>query len=258
MPHRALLFVLLVALLPGVASAQLPLDVDPGRSVRTRADLERVLQDYEAALASPAYSESVKRSIRADADRVRSRLRDGDFRVGDRIEIYVQGEANFPVTVTVEPGPSISLDLFGSIPLAGVLRSEIEAHLHKELSRFIRDPLVRATAQMRLSVLGAVGNPGFYTMPAETLLGDAIMLAGGPSGNTTFDDLRIERAGVRLYEDDLVQQALREGLTLDQLNLQAGDQIVLPVPSTGNFFARNVLPIMGAIGSISFLIIRIF
>lgn len=252
-----LLVCALLVTLPAAAGAQLALDVDPGRSVRTRADLERLLEEYDAALASPAYSESVKRSILADSERIRARLRDGDFRVGDRIEIYVQGEPNFPVTVTVEPGPAISLDLFGTISLAGVLRSEIEPHLAKELARFIRDPLVRATAQMRISVIGAVGSPGFYTMPAETLLGDAIMLAGGPSNNTTFDDLRIERAGQRLYEEDVTQQALREGLTLDQLNLQAGDQIVLPVPTQRNVVG-TVLTVMGALSSISFLLFQIF
>lgn len=257
MPYRIFMLFALLLAVPAPAAAQLALDIDPGRSVRTRADLVRLVEEYEAALTSPAYSESVKRSIRADAERIRARLSDGDFRVGDRIEIYVQGEPNFPVTVTVEPGPSISLELFGTISLAGVLRSEIEPHLHKELGRFIRDPVVRATAQMRLSVIGAVGSPGFYTMPAETLLGDAIMLAGGPSNNTTFDDLRIERAGERLYEGNVVQQALREGLTLDQLNLQAGDQIVLPVPSQRNVVG-TVLTVMGALSSVTFLLFQIF
>jgi protein involved in polysaccharide export with SLBB domain len=199
----------------------------------------------------------VKREIAVDAERVRSRLQNGDFRVGDRIDISVRGEPNFPVTVTVEPGPMIVLDLFGDISLAGVLRSEIEEHLTEALGRFIRDPFVRATAQMRISVLGAVGNPGFYTVPAETLLGDVLMLAGGP-GTPDLDDLRIERAGQSLYEQAQVQEALREGLTLDQLNLQAGDQIVLPIPSTGNFFLGTLMPVLGALGSLSFLIFQVF
>jgi hypothetical protein len=243
-------------LLPSPSSAQLPLVTDPGRSVRTRADLERLLAEYDAALASPAYSDAVKRSIAADADRIRGRLRDGDFRVGDRIDISVQGEANFPVTVTVQPGPVIVLDLFGEISLAGVLRSEIVPHLTQALGRFIRNPVVRATAHMRLSVLGAVGTPGFYTVPAETLLGDLIMAAGGPQ-TPDLDDLRIERAGQPLYERSQVQDALREGFTLDQLNLQAGDQIVLPIPSQTNFLFGTVLPILGAIGSLSFLLFQV-
>lgn len=255
------LFTVLLALalstVPAPAPGQLPVTTDPGRSVRTRADLERLVAEYDAALASPAYSEGVKRSIRADADRIRGRLRDGDFRVGDRVYVYLQGELNYPDTVVVEPGPMIALEPFGEVSLAGVLRSEITDHLTAELSRFIRTPVVRAQGLMRVSVLGDVGQPGFYTMPAETLLGDVLMMAGGPGANAILDELRIERAGQPLYEEDTVQEALRSGLTLDQLNLEAGDQIFLPTRSTTNILG-SILPIVGAIGSLSFLLIRVF
>jgi hypothetical protein len=82
------------------------------------------------------------------------------------------------------------------------------------------------------------------------------MIAGGP-GTPDLDDLRIERAGQQLYERAQVQEALREGLTLDQLNLQAGDQVVLPSPSTGNFFFGTLMPVLGAIGSLSFLLFQV-
>jgi hypothetical protein len=243
--------------LPSASSAQLFLSTDPGRSVRTRADLERLLAEYDAALASPAYSDGVKQSIRVDADRIRGRLRDGDFRVGDRVYVSIQGEANYPDTATVEAGPMIALEPFGEISLAGVLRSEISAHLTEQLGRFIRSPVVRAQGLMRLSVLGDVGQPGFYTMPAETLLGDVIMMAGGPGGNADLDELRIERAGVALYEDQEVQDALRAGLTLDQLNLEAGDQVFVPTRPAGNFLMGTLLPVIGAIGTTTFLLFQL-
>src|SRR5687768_7730988 len=107
------LLALILSTVPVPAAGQLPLTADPGRSVRTRADLERLLAEYDAALASPAYSEGVKRSVRADADRIRGRLRDGDFRVGDRIYVSVQGEPNYPDTLVVEPGPMIAFENFG-------------------------------------------------------------------------------------------------------------------------------------------------
>lgn len=256
---RFLTVLLALALLsvPGSASAQLFLTSDPGRSVRTRADLQRLLTEYDAALASPAYSDGVKQSIRVDADRIRSRLRDGDFRVGDRVYVSIQGEINYPDTATVESGPTIALEPFGQISLAGVLRSELTDHLTEELGRFIRAPVVRAQGLMRLSVLGDVGQPGFYTMPAETLLGDVIMMAGGPGANAVLDELRIERAGQALYEEEAVQEALRAGLTLDQLNLEAGDQLFLPTATAGNFLLGTVMPLVGAIASTTFLLFQL-
>ncbi|HET9949668.1 MAG TPA: polysaccharide biosynthesis/export family protein [Longimicrobiales bacterium] len=249
-----LLLVALLALAPAAAAGQVLPGADQGSSVRTREDLESLLEEYERALASPAYSEAVKRSIRADAEQIRQRMELGDFRVGDRVVLYVQGEPNLPDTVAVEPGPSISLPLFGQISLAGVLRSELEAHLTKELSRFIRDPVVRANGLMRLAVIGAVVRPGFYTMPAEMLVGEALMVAGGPLPNSELDDVRIERGGEPLFEGELMQEAIRNGLTLDQLNLQAGDQIVVPQAAAGGWLGTAGL-IAGALGSIATLVL---
>jgi len=213
-----------------------------------------LLQEYEQALASPAYSEGVKRSIRADADVIRGRLTNGDFRVGDRIVLSVQGEPNLPDTVPVESGPMIALPLFGEVSLAGVLRSEISARLTQELSRFIRDPIVRANGLMRLSVQGAVGQPCFCTMPAETLLGEALMLAGGPSSQADMEGIRIERGTRVLLEGEALQEAIRQGLTLDQLNLQAGDQLLVPLQAQNLGFWRNVGFITGVIASVTGLI----
>jgi hypothetical protein len=237
-------------------SAQLAIGADPGSAVRTRAELEALLAEYELALASPAYSESVKRGIRVEAEHVRSRLTYGDFRVGDRIVLYVQGEPELPDTLTVEPGPQVSLPLMGPIPLAGVLRSEIEPHMREAVSRFIRDPVVRANGLMRLAIIGQIARPGFYTIPAETVLGEALMLAGGPTTASNLGGVRIERGATLLLEGEAVQEAMRNGLTLDQLNLQAGDQIVVPERSSRNVFT-SVLAVVGAIGSITFLILRL-
>lgn len=242
------------ALAASPLQAQILPNSDPGRAVRTRSDLERLLGEYEAALSSPAYSESVKRSIRADAERIRARLTEGDFRVGDRVVLDIQGEPNYPDTVVVESGPMIVLQLFGDISLAGVLRSELEDHLREALSQFIRDPIIRASGYMRLGVLGDVGGPGYYAMPAETLLGDVLMLAGGPAATADLEDIRIERGSQVLLQGDDVQEAIRSGLTLDQLNLQAGDQVVVPAGSTGGSWLQVFGIVSGIAGTIATLV----
>jgi len=255
--HRLWLFSVVALLLVGVAPAiaqTLP-GVDPGGSVRSRADLERLLQEYEAALASPAYSDAVKRGIRADADLIRARLRDGDFRVGDRITLEVQGEPNLPDTVIVESGPKVVLGLFGEIPLQGVLRSEIQTHLTQVLGRIIREPVVRANGHIRVSVEGQVLRPGFYTMPAEMLVGEAIMVAGGPTTASDMDAIHIDRGSVVVLEGPALQEAIRNGLTLDQLNLQAGDQVVVPERTAGGNFLGTLGIVAGIVGSLTTLVI---
>ena len=234
---------------PAMVEAQVPLDADPGNSVRTREDLERLVSFYEEVLASPAYSDRTKREAELGMERVRDRLVNGDFRVGDRITLSVEGEPQLPDTAVVENGPKITLALFGDIPLNGVLRPEIEPHLTEFLGRFINDPEVRAEALMRLSIQGQVGDPGFYVVPADMLVSDALMTAGGPAPEADLEALRIERASATLIGGERLQEAMREGWTLDQLNLQAGDQLVLP-QRTGGFFSGVGRIMLGVIPAV--------
>lgn len=238
---------------PFALSAQLPTPSDPGAAVRTREDLEELLSFYEDALLSPAYSEEVKSSLALEASRIRARLEEGDFKLGDRVALFIQGEPGYPDTVAVEAGPKISLGLLGDVSLEGVLRSEVEERIAQALVGVLRVPVVRAQGLMRVSVQGAVGQPGFYVVPADMLLSETLMVAGGPGQNAALDDLRLERGVEVLMEGDDLQEALRQGLSLDQLNMQAGDQVVLPGAPAGGTWG-TVLTVVGLATSIAFMV----
>ncbi len=193
-----------------------------------RSELRSLLSVLEAAARSPAYSDRLRQRAQEDADALRGRLEQGDLRVGDRVVLRVEGEPQLPDTLAVQPGPRITLPVIGPISLEGVLRSELEEHLTRELGRFIQDPVVQARALIRLSVRGSVGQPGFYTVPADMLLSEALMRAGGPADDANLDELRIERGEETFLSGQPLQQALVEGRTLDQLDVRAGDQIYVP------------------------------
>jgi protein involved in polysaccharide export with SLBB domain len=193
----------------------------------SRAELEQLFQQYQAAAESEGYSSSQRAEARRAAARIRLRLDQGDFQVGDRIALKVENEIEIPDTLVVEPGPSIVLQNMGTISLAGVLRSEIEPYLTEQIKRFIRDPVVHASSMIRLSIEGAVGAPGFYTFPSDMLLSEVIMAAGGPA-NARLDDIELMRGEETFAEGDEIQSALQEGMSLDRLNLRAGDRIVVP------------------------------
>jgi protein involved in polysaccharide export with SLBB domain len=162
---------------------------------------------------------------RAKASALRTRLREGDLRPGDRIALVIEGNVTQNDTIPVTAGSKINLPEIGEIPLAGVLRSELQDHLKKQLSKYIRDARVRATPLIRLSVLGAVGKPGYYFMPPDIPLSDAIMRSGGPGGTADLSRSVIRRGSEQLYDSRNTQTALNEGLTLDQLSLRDGDSI---------------------------------
>lgn len=221
---------LLAILLAGVAvgaEAQVPTDWDPARLHVTRAELQDLLAQYEAVASSQGYSSGVRAEAQRAAARIRTRLERGDFRVGDRIALRVENETEIPDTLVVEPGPSIVLQNMGTISLDGVLRSELRSYLTEQIGRYVRDPVVHTASLIRLQIEGAVGTQGFYTLPSDMLLSEALMAAGLPQG-AKLDEIELKRGDDTLLEDEEVQVALQEGRSLDQLNLQAGDRIVVP------------------------------
>lgn len=224
----------LLLLSAGGLHAQLPTQWDPNRLQVTRQGLEELLSQYEQADKSGAYSADLKARARYEASLIRTRLEEGDFQVGDQIQLVVEGQESLSDTFPVLTGRVISLPMIGQIPLKGVLRSELEPYLTKELSRYIRDPVVHARSLIRVLVTGEIGQPGFYVVPAEELLSDAIMAAGGPSADAKLTEVRIERGTHTIWDGPPLQKAIAEGRTMDQLSLQAGDQIIIPRKANSN------------------------
>src|ERR1044072_2536722 len=127
------------------------------------------------------------------------------FQVGDRVLLHVEGDSALSDTFTVVAGPAIRLPDIGEISLAGVCRTDLESHLQHELSRYIKDAVVQARALIRVSVVGEVAHPGFYAVPIDLVLPDALMLAGGATQTARVDKLRVVRGTAPLWEGDRLQ-----------------------------------------------------
>jgi protein involved in polysaccharide export with SLBB domain len=185
---------------------------------------------------------------RNKANALRARLREGDFRPGDRIRLVIDGSVTQDDTIAVVAGSKVQLKDVGEIPLSGVLRSELQAHMSTQIARFMKDVRVRATPLVRLSVLGPVGKPGFFYMPPDIPLGDAVMRAGGPSGNADLNKSVIRRNTEELYDSRNTRTAMNEGLTLDQLSLRDGDSIEVGEKSGSNW--QKIASIVGVASSL--------
>src|SRR5438552_18381355 len=150
------------------------------------------------------------------------------FQAGDRVLLRVEGDSALTDTFTVVAGPALRLPDIGEISLAGVRRTDLEAHLTRELGRYIKDPVVQARALIRVSVVGEVSRPGFYAVPVDLVLPDALMLAGGATQAARVDQLSILRGNASLWSGSDLQAAIARGATLDELGVRAGDRIQVP------------------------------
>lgn len=257
---------LALTLLLGVGSPLAAQTADARRPQATRAELEAALEELERVIGSSGYSKSFRQARESEAKLVKQRLSEGDFQVGDQITIAVYGEATLTNTFQVLPGRVLSLPNIPPVKLDGVLRSEIGDHLTEVIGRYVKDPQVTIQGSMiRLAILGAVGKPGYYTMQADLLVADAIMQAGGPSANIDMDKSQVRRQGEEVITGEEIQRAIEAGLSLDQLNLHGGDELVLGggggnnnnPGGRGGGFRNWFWPIQAAV-SLGFLLTRIF
>jgi len=191
----------------------------------------------------------------ARADAVRQRLEEGDFRPGDWVVLTVEGEPALSDTLLVTRDRTLELPLVGTVSLNGVIRSELEPHLTERIGRYIRDPVVRAHSYMRILITGEIVGPGYYLVPAETPVSEAIMLARGPTPTAKLSKVLIYHGADVIWEGEALQLAIREARTLAELNLLDGDQINVPRRSAfaPGEVGRTLLLVSSAVVALSYL-----
>jgi protein involved in polysaccharide export with SLBB domain len=234
-----------------IARAVLPAIMLLGLRLDAGAQGYAAMQPMATRADLTALADRLARGSEVDRNKaaaLRARLREGDFRAGDRIRLVLDGSVTQDDTVPVLTGSKIQLKDIGEIPLGGVLRSELQAHMSTQLARYLKDVRVRATPLVRLSVLGPVTRPGFYYMPPDITLGDAVMRAGGPATTADLNKAVIRRNTAELYDSRNTRTAMNEGLTLDQLSLRDGDSIEVGEKSGSNW--QKIVSVIGVASSL--------
>lgn len=200
----------------GTAAAPSVLSVAQKRNGETRAQLQ----------AAAETAERQKRT--SEAWLLRSRLERGDFQEGDRIVVVLEGSAPVIDTLQVRDGKRLQFSRMGELSLDGVLRSELTESVRNHLQRYLTSPNVRVTPLLPIAVLGLVAAPGFYYTPADVVLRDIIMRAGGPLVEADISKIVVRRGGEVIWSEKDVRTALSDGLSLDALHLRSGDEVLIP------------------------------
>lgn len=200
------------------------------RRQATRAELEQAISAAETVGLTA--DEKTRQKLDALVFSLKQRLRNGDFVPGDRLLLTVVGDSTLTDTFTVKPDQRLALPDIPEISLRGVLDSELGPHLTRELSKFLKSPQVSATGLIRVSLSGAIGRPGFLTVPVDQLITDVLMSAGGPSQNAVLDKAYVKRASDTFLDKKQFSEAVRTGRTVGDVSLRDGDEIIVPVQTT--------------------------
>ncbi len=220
-----------------VVAVKLPAQVVPktGPQRASRVDLTALAQRLEVESTKSQLSVPARSAAAAALSEVRARLERGDFSVGDRFVVTIRQDTIHSDTVSVRDSLLVTIGNLPDVSLRGVLRSELDDRINTHVARYLRDAVVRTNVLTRVAILGAVKVPGFYYAAPDRSVTDVVMLAGGPAVDAKLNELEISRGRVKLMTEKESRQVMKEGRTLEQMDVRSGDEIMIPVKKKVNW-----------------------
>ena len=150
---------------------------------------------------------------------------------GDQLLIRVWGSTSAEATVSIDRQGSISFPKLGTLKLAGVKASQIDAVVKAFFSKFYKDIEVSVSLgklrKITVYVVGQARNPGSYSLTGQTTLTSALFASGGPNASGSLRRLQLKRQGQTVAEFDLYN-FLGSGDKSSDVKLQDGDVLFYP------------------------------
>ena len=179
-----------------------------------------------------------------------------DYKVGpkDLLEISVFGLSDLNRTVRVSEDGKISLPLLGEVEVAGMTKAECEKKISQLLEEgYLQNPqvtiFIREYKSNRVSLLGAVRNPGPYELLGSQSLLQVISQAGGLTNEAGNDILIMRQAAegttrtIKISIEDLI---LKGDATLNIL-LESNDIVSVPIDKIVHVFVFGQVRNPGAL-----------
>ncbi len=228
-----------------------------GSGYVTRDELEAHAARVEAANAQGASAQQ-----RAEVAALRTRLREGDFKVGDKIVITTASSLSLPEAIatvlnsthTLREGKVLRLPNIGDVSLHGVLRSELDSTVNAQVARSLRNVRVHAEPLMQVMVTGPVQVPGFHNVPPDMAITEVLMANARPLATAELSQTYVRRNGEEVIDADSLSVAIRSGATLDRIDFQSGDEFVVVDRKPPRNTWQTVAQVVGVISGLSGLI----
>ena len=150
-----------------------------------------------------------------------------NYQIGpdDQLDVNVFDIGEISRSVQVDAGGKIVLPLVGEVQAAGKTADQLSAEIAGDLKqKYVKNPLVTVTVKeavsQRVTVDGAVVQPGIYPLAGPTTLMQAIALAKGA------DDKSADYHKVAVYR---LVDGQRQGTTYDLAAIRSGHALDPPV-----------------------------
>lgn len=163
----------------------------------------------------------------------------GDFMPGDGIRIIVWQDPSSAVADIQKLGiqkeyiiskqGAILLPLIGETTVVGKTKDELAEMLSERYKKYISGLYFVCLPLIRITVLGAINQPGSYLIEKSSSLWQLINEAGGPKPDANLKKIYLSRGG-RVIAEELLN-VYERAFTLEEIKVVSGDQIVLPAVS---------------------------
>lgn len=151
-------------------------------------------------------------------------------RVGDVLKLWIWREEDMSGEFPVPESGVVVFPKIGPRKVTDVPTAELKASIVAEYEKYLRNPAIEITFLRRVNVLGAVNEPGVYTLDETMTVAHALAKAGGARPDGRTDQVQLLRDGQQLLGK--ISQRTR----IADLPIQSGDQLF--VPERG-WIARN-------------------
>lgn len=222
----------------------------------TREELQQRLDSLEAVLFSGGQGSGGgdgDRTVR-QAQRIQSRLENGDMQGGDMIRVQVASDSILSGTYRVTDGRAIDVPTVGQVDVSGLLYSEVADSVRQALGSVVRTTRIQVQPLIRVAVLGQVGSPGYYDLSPTATVSDALMRAGGPTSSAEVQETRLRRPEQGESGDGTRVRSLT-GSSLAELGVTRGDEVFVP-GSGGGLSIGTITTVLGIASSLTLIITR--
>jgi protein involved in polysaccharide export with SLBB domain len=150
---------------------------------------------------------------------------------GDELRIRVWGQVNFQANVRIDRSGDLFLPQVGTVHVAGLPFSQLDAHLRNAIGRvyhnFDMTADVGQIRSLQVYVSGEARRPGLYTVSSLSTLVDALFTSGGPSVQGSMRAIELRRGNTVVTVLDLYN-LLIHGDKSGDVKLLSDDVIYIP------------------------------
>jgi polysaccharide export outer membrane protein len=169
---------------------------------------------------------------------------------GDVVRVRIWREPDLSGDFPVNEAGSVVLPRLGTMDLTGETPASVRTKVVSAYERFLSHSSIEVTLLRRLQVLGAVKNPGLYTVDPTMTVEDGIALAGGVSPEGNPNNIELIRHDARL------PLRLDRRAPINQSPIRSGDQLYVKQRSWVSRNAGVVVGFLSVATTAAVLVIR--